>query len=73
MSSRSGASRSSSATTTKSVPFLGIPARSGIPDSGLGFTGEGVKIAVIDTGIDYTHANFGGPGTEEAYELAEAT
>jgi len=26
-----------------------------------------VKIAIIDTGIDYTHANFGGPGTAAAY------
>ena len=24
---------------------------------------KNIKIAVIDTGIDYTHANFGGPGT----------
>jgi minor extracellular serine protease Vpr len=51
-----------------SVPFLGVPA----VWQNLGFTGEGVKIAVIDTGIDYTHANFGGPGTTEAYELADA-
>ena len=27
---------------------------------------------MIDTGIDYTHANFGGPGTVEAYEAADA-
>ncbi len=30
--------------------------------SNLGLTGVGVKIAVIDTGIDYYHANFGGSG-----------
>ncbi|MBO3747857.1 S8 family serine peptidase [Streptosporangiaceae bacterium NEAU-GS5] len=28
----------------------------------LGKTGKGVKVAVIDTGIDYTHADFGGSG-----------
>ena len=27
-----------------------------------------MTVAVVDTGIDYTHANFGGPGTVEAYE-----
>ena len=51
-----------------SIPFLGVPS----VWEDLGFTGEGIKIAVIDTGIDYTHANFGGPGTTEAYELADA-
>lgn len=35
-----------------------------------GATGEGVTVGVIDTGVDYTHATFGGPGTTEAYGLA---
>src|SRR5207249_6127098 len=34
---------------------------------------EGIKIGVIDTGIDYTHANFGGPGTPADYTTAHAT
>src|SRR5439155_598 len=38
----------------------------------LGLHGEGVKIAIIDSGIDYTHANFGGPGTADAYTAAHA-
>ncbi|MFW0110050.1 S8 family serine peptidase [Rothia sp. P13129] len=36
-----------------------------------GKTGKDVTIAVIDTGIDYTHTDFGGPGTEEAYQKAK--
>jgi subtilisin family serine protease len=32
----------------------------------------GVRIGVIDTGIDYTHADFGGPGTAQAYLDAKA-
>ncbi|MGR6902227.1 S8 family serine peptidase [Glutamicibacter sp. BSL13] len=39
----------------------------------LGKTGEGVKIAVLDTGVDYTHAGFGGPGTLEGYKQAQAS
>ncbi|MBA2266688.1 MAG: S8 family serine peptidase, partial [Chloroflexi bacterium] len=52
-----------------SVPYLGVP--EGVWES-LGFTGEAIKVAIIDTGLDYTHANFGGTGTVAAYEAAEA-
>ncbi|MFL4474265.1 S8 family serine peptidase [Paeniglutamicibacter sp. MACA_103] len=36
-------------------------------------TGEGIRIAVLDTGIDYTHAGFGGPGTLQAYTEAQSS
>lgn len=32
-------------------------------NNGVGVHGEGVTIAIIDSGLDYVHANFGGPGT----------
>ncbi|KAF7787548.1 hypothetical protein PRUB_a4655 [Pseudoalteromonas rubra] len=39
----------------------------------LGVTGEGVKVAVLDTGIDYTHKVFNeAAGTVEAYEAEAA-
>ncbi len=41
-------------------------------DGAGGFTGQGVTIAVLDTGIDYTHAMFGGPGTPAAFDAADA-
>jgi subtilisin family serine protease len=37
-----------------------------------GNTAAGQKVAVLDTGIDYTHKVFGGEGTVEAYEAAQA-
>ncbi|WIE65391.1 S8 family serine peptidase [Curtobacterium sp. MCLR17_036] len=37
-----------------------------------GHTGEGINVAVLDTGLDYTQADFGGPGTAEAYATALA-
>jgi subtilisin family serine protease/IS1 family transposase len=38
-----------------------------------GKTGKGINIAVVDTGLDYTHADFGGAGTTEAYDTALAS
>jgi len=38
-----------------------------------GKTGTGVKVAVIDTGLDYLHANFGGPGTKAAFDADNHT
>ncbi len=35
-----------------------------------GIRGQGMRIGVIDSGIDYTHAMFGGEGTEAAYKAA---
>ncbi len=38
-----------------------------------GGTGAGVQIGIIDSGIDYTHATFGGAGTASAYQLAQSS
>ena len=38
-----------------------------------GITGKGVEIAVLDSGIDYTHRDLGGPGTVAAYVAAYGT
>jgi len=54
----------------QSVPFIGAPqAWQGPPR----LHGEHIRIAVIDTGVDYTHANFGGPGTVAAWKAAFAS
>jgi minor extracellular serine protease Vpr len=53
----------------RGVPLIGAPE---VWDGLNGYHGEGVKVAVIDTGIDWTHADFGGPGTAAAYTAAHA-
>ncbi|MDP8958472.1 MAG: S8 family serine peptidase [Actinomycetota bacterium] len=52
----------------ETVPYIGATAV-----HELGFTGEGMRIAVLDTGVDYTHAHLGGPGSVEAYQAAYGT
>ncbi|BDR55337.1 serine protease [Bombiscardovia apis] len=38
-----------------------------------GKTGQGVNIAVVDTGLDYTHSDFGGSGNAADYATALAS
>jgi subtilisin family serine protease len=50
-----------------SLPYIGATA---VQNSG--FTGQGVRVAMLDTGIDYTHYNLGGSGNVADYQAAAA-
>lgn len=50
---------------SETVPYIG-----GTAVQNAGFDGTGIQIAVLDSGVDYTHAAFGGPGTVLAYKNA---
>jgi len=56
-------------TLSTSVPFIGAPR----VWSTFGVNGRGMRVAIVDTGIDYTHASFGGAGTVAAYEANDPT
>jgi minor extracellular serine protease Vpr len=51
------------------VPFIGGDQAWG----NTGMTGNGIKIGIIDTGIDYDHANFGGSGNPEDFKNNNST
>lgn len=53
---------------SETVPYIGAAA---VQDTDV--DGSGIKVAVLDSGIDYTHANLGGGGTLEDYEAAYGT
>jgi len=53
---------------SETVPYIGAAAA----QAG-GVDGTGIDIAIIDSGIDYTHENFGGLGTAAAYTAAYGT
>jgi subtilisin family serine protease len=50
---------------SETVPYIGATA---VQEAG--FTGKGITVALLDTGIDYTHTEFGGDGTVLAYKNA---
>lgn len=51
-----------------SVPFIGADKVWDLVDQdGVPVTGEGIRVAVIDTGIDYYHAALGGSGNPDDY------
>jgi hypothetical protein len=52
---------------SETVPYIGADTAHSV-----GARGQGVRVAVIDSGVDYTHAALGGPGTQAAYEAAWA-
>jgi len=55
-----------------SVPFIGAPQlwanTLGLPED---ITGTGIRIGIIDTGVDYLHPMFGGSGQLSAYQAEQ--
>jgi subtilisin family serine protease len=52
----------------ETVPYIGASA---VQD--MGFTGMGIKVAVLDSGIDYTHAALGGSGDPADFAANDPT
>jgi minor extracellular serine protease Vpr len=56
------------AVSDTTVPYIGATAL-----QALGIDGTGIRVGVLDSGIDYTHFDLGGPGTLAAYEACYGT
>ncbi len=55
------------------MPFIGAPqVWTSTPDVPAGLRGHGLRIGIIDTGIDYVHGTFGGSGLLADYQQAAA-
>jgi hypothetical protein len=52
---------------SETVPYVGASAV-----QAAGIDGSGVTVAVLDSGIDFTHRNFSGPGTVDFYQTCYA-
>jgi len=50
---------------TETVPYVGADAV-----QAAGVTGKGVHVAVLDSGVDYTHRNLGGSGAVRDFQAA---
>ena len=50
------------------MPYIGATAV-----QAMGFDGTGVRVAVLDSGIDYLHANLGGSGSVDEYNANDST
>ena len=55
-----------------SVPFIGAPTAWSGPQP-LGVTGQNIRVGIIDTGVDYQHATFGGTGLLADYQANDRT
>ncbi|MBV9404349.1 MAG: S8 family serine peptidase, partial [Acidobacteriaceae bacterium] len=51
----------------ETLPYVGATA---VQNTGV--TGQGIRVAMLDTGIDYTHYNLGGSGNVADYHIASA-